>query len=313
MNSVLVTGGAGFIGSHLCDALIEGGNKVVCIDNLITGKKRNISHLIKNKNFKFIKADICKPLKFKEGFDEIFNLASVASPVHYQNWSIETLMVGSIGTKNMLDLAVKNKTKFLHTSTSEVYGDPSVHPQPESYWGNVNPIGLRSSYDESKRFSEALIMAYYRKKNLDTKIVRIFNTYGPRMDLDDGRVVPNFIMQALKGKPLTVYGSGKQTRSFCYISDMVEGLLKMMDSNESGPINLGNPGEFTILELAQKLVGLTKSKSKIVFRPLPADDATKRRPDISKAKKLLHWEPTVKLDYGLALTINYFKSIKSLL
>ena len=304
MNSVLVSGGAGFIGSHLCDALIERGNKVVCIDNLITGKKRNIEHLIKNKNFKFVKADICKPLKLKERFDEIFNLASIASPIHYQNWPIETLMVGSIGTKNILDLAVKNKAKFLHTSTSEVYGDPLVHPQPESYYGNVNPIGLRSCYDESKRFSEALIMAYRRKKKLDVKIVRIFNTYGPRMDLSDGRVVPNFIMQALKGKPLTVYGSGKQTRSFCYISDMVEGLLKMIDSKELGPINLGNPGEFTILELAEKLVKLTGSKSKLTFRPLPADDPEKRRPDISKAINLLHWKPKVKLDEGLKYTVN---------
>jgi len=308
MNSILVTGGAGFIGSHLCDALIERGNTVVCVDNLITGKKRNIAHLMKEKNFKFIKADICKPLKLNKKFDEIFNLASIASPVHYQNWPIETLMVGSIGTKNILDLAVKNKAKFLHTSTSEVYGDPLVHPQPESYWGNVNPIGLRSCYDESKRFSEALIMAYHRKKNLNVKIVRIFNTYGPRMDLDDGRVVPNFIMQALKGKPLTVYGSGKQTRSFCYISDMVEGLIKMMDSKELGPINLGNPGEFTILELAEKLVMLTSSKSRLVFRPLPADDPEKRKPDITKAMNLLHWKPKVKLNEGLKKTIDYFRN-----
>lgn len=305
--TALVTGGAGFIGSHLCDYLIENDNRVICVDNLITGAKKNIRHLERNKNFKFIQHDIVKPIKIKEGVDFLYNLASPASPVDYQQKPIETLLVNSAGIKNMLDLARKNKAKFLQASTSEVYGDPKEHPQKEGYWGNVNPVGVRSCYDEGKRFSEALTMAYRRKYNLDTKIVRIFNTYGPRMRKDDGRVIPNFIMQALAGKSITVYGNGQQTRSFCYISDMVEGIYKVMQLGDAAPINLGNPDEFTITELAERVIFLTNSKSEIEFKPLPRDDPARRRPDIGKAKELLGWKPEVDLEAGLKRTIDFFR------
>ncbi len=299
MKTILVTGGAGFIGSHLCEALLSQGHKVICVDNFITGSKKNINHLFSNKNFSLIEQDICKPLELKEKVHEIYNLASIASPKFYYKYPIETLLVGSVGVKNMLDLALKNNAKFLHSSTSEIYGDPLQHPQTESYWGNVNPIGERSCYDESKRFAETLIMTYHRKHCLSSRIVRIFNTYGPKMSEGDGRVIPNFISQALSNKPLTVYGDGSQTRSFCYIDDLVEGLVKAMNSEYNLPINLGNPNETTILELAKKIIKLTDSKSKINFLPLPKDDPAKRKPDTSLAKKELNWQPKISLEEGL--------------
>ncbi|MGB9911217.1 MAG: UDP-glucuronic acid decarboxylase family protein [Microgenomates group bacterium] len=309
MKTALVTGAAGFIGSNLCLKLLKLKIKVIGVDNFISGQKKNIEELKKYKNFDFIYHDIIKPLKIKEKIEEIWNLACPASPPDYSQFPIETLLVSSYGVKNMLDLAREKKAKFLHTSTSEVYGDPLVHPQKESYWGNVNPIGPRSCYDEGKRFAESLIENYRKKFGLETKIVRIFNTYGPRMRPDDGRVVSNFIVQALKGEPLTVYGDGSQTRSFCYIDDLIDGLIKMMISNENGPINLGNPGEFTVLQLAKLVLKITKSKSKIVFLPLPKDDPKQRRPDISLAKEKLGWEPKIKLEEGLKRTINYFARI----
>lgn len=308
MKTILVTGSAGFIGSNLCLRLLK-TNKVIGVDNFITGQKKNIEELKKYKNFDFIYHDIIKPLKIKEKIDEIWNLACPASPPDYSLFPIETLLVNSYGVKNMLDLALEKKAKFLHTSTSEVYGDPLIHPQKESYWGNVNPVGPRSCYDEGKRFAESLIENYRKKFNLQTKIVRIFNTYGPRMRHNDGRVVSNFIVQALKGESLTVYGDGQQTRSFCYIDDLVEGLIKMMASNEHGPINLGNPKEFTVLKLAKLVLKITKSKSKIVFLPLPKDDPKQRKPDISLAKEKLKWKPKVKLEEGLRKTIRYFAQI----
>lgn len=305
--NVLVAGGAGFLGSHFCDLLIKKGNTVYCVDNLLTGKKENIKHLLNNKNFKFKKADIIKKFSIKEKFDTIIHFASIASPVHYNIHKIETLLVGSYGTHNLLELARKNKAKFLFASTSEVYGNPVVTPQKETYWGNVNPIGARSMYDESKRFSEALIMNYHRVYNLDTKIVRIFNTYGPGMNVNDGRVVPQFIYQALHNKPVTVFGLGKQTRSLCFVSDLISGIYKLLMSKENLPVNIGNPNELTVKEIAEIIIKLTDSKSKIVYKSLPGDDPKRRRPDITKAKQILKWQPKVELEKGLLKTIEYFK------
>lgn len=308
MKTILVTGGAGFIGSHLCQKLAE-NNRVICVDSLISGSRRNIKDLEKDKNFQFLKYDIIKPFKVKGKIDEIYNLACPASPADFPKFPIEILLTSSIGVKNMLDLAVKHKARFFHTSSSEVYGDAKEHPQKETYWGNVNPIGVRSCYDEGKRFAESLIENYRKKYNLETKIVRVFNTYGPKMRPDDGRAISNFITQALKGKDLTVYGKGAQTRSFCYITDMIEGIIKMMESSETGPINLGNPDEYKILDLAKKIIALTGSKSKIAFARLPADDPTRRKPDITLAKKKLGWKPKVPLEEGLEQTIEYFRKI----
>ncbi len=308
--NILLAGGAGFLGSHFCDFLLEKGHSVYCIDNFITGKKENIKHLLNNKKFKFKKTDITKKFSIKEKFDCVINFASIASPVFYDKYKIETLLVGSYGTYNLLELARKNKAKFLFTSTSEVYGDPACNPQKESYWGNVNPIGKRSMYDESKRFSEALIMNYHRVYGLDTKMVRIFNTYGPRMNMNDGRVVPQFINQALNNKPITVFGKGTQTRSLCYVSDLIAGIYKLLMSKEHTPVNIGNPHELTVKDIAKTIIKLTNSKSKIIYKPLPEDDPKKRRPDISKAKKILKWEPKVDLNQGLLKTIDYFKRSK---
>lgn len=305
--NILFAGGAGFLGSHFCDLLINKGHRVFCIDNLITGKRENLKHLLNNKNFKFKKIDIDKKFSIAEKFDCIIDFASIASPIFYYKYKIETLLVGSYGTYNLLELARKNKAKFLFTSTSEVYGDPSVNPQKETYWGNVNPIGKRSMYDESKRFSEALIMNYHRTYGIDIRIVRIFNTYGPRMNANDGRVVPQFINQALNNKPVTVFGKGTQTRSLCYVSDLIDGIYKLLLSKEQTPVNIGNPNEMTVKEIAQTIIKLTNSKSKIIYKPLPEDDPKKRRPDISKAKKILKWQPKVDLNKGLLETIEYFK------
>jgi len=308
---ILVTGGAGFIGSHLCERLLKDGYQVVCLDNFLTGRKENIEPLLSNKRFSFVKADITgESIKYQvSSIKYLFHLASPASPKDYQKYPIETLMVNSLGTYKMLELAKKNRARFLLASTSEVYGDPLKHPQKESYWGNVNPIGIRSCYDEAKRFAEALTMTYFRKFNLDIRIARIFNTYGPKMRIDDGRVISNFINQALENKPLTVYGKGTQTRSFCYIDDLVDGLMKIMfQPNLQGQvINLGNPEEYKILQLAELIKKLTGSHSQIVYQSLPTDDPQKRRPDITKAKKLLNWQPKVSLKEGLKKTIEYYK------
>jgi len=304
---VLVTGGAGFMGSHLCESVLNKGYDVLCLDNLCTGNKKNIQHLLNNSKFKFIQHDVTKPIDLKVDF--IFHLASPASPVDYQKLPVETSMANSIGTYNMLELARKNNARFLLASTSEVYGDPIEHPQKENYWGNVNPFGVRSCYDESKRFAEALAMSFHRKYNLDVRIARIFNTYGPRMRLDDGRVIPNFIVQAISKRPLTVYGDGKQTRSFCFISDMVEGLMKFMfaDGLSGEVINLGSMDEREVIEVAKVLKKMISSESEIVFKPLPEDDPAKRKPDIIKAKKLLNWEAKVDFKTGLMKTIEWFK------
>ncbi len=304
---MLVTGGAGFVGSHLCDALIAAGHVVLCADNLLTGRTENIEHLRREPRFEFREQDVCRPFDFGK-VDYIFHLASPASPVDYLEHAIETLQVGSIGTMNCLELAKKYDAKFLLASTSECYGDPLEHPQKESYWGHVNPIGPRSVYDESKRFAEAVTMAYHRYHQLDTRIVRIFNTYGPRLQLNDGRVISNFMKQALLGEDLTVYGDGSQTRSFCYVSDEVAGILALANSNEHDPTNIGNPGEFTILECAHVVLEVTGSGSKIRFEPLPQDDPKQRRPDISKAKRLLGWEPKIDLQTGLQMSLDYFRS-----
>lgn len=304
----LITGGAGFIGSHLCDFLLDKGFKVLAVDNFITGTPKNIQHLKKNPDFEFIEHDITKPLKIDGAIDYVLHFASPASPIDYQEFPIQTLKVGALGTHNALGIAKAKNAVFMLASTSEVYGDPEVHPQKESYWGNVNPIGPRGVYDEAKRFAEALTMAYHRYHKIDTKIARIFNTYGPRIKADDGRVVPTFIVQALKNQPITVFGDGTQTRSFCYVSDLIDGIHKLMLSNINEPINLGNPEEITILDFAKKIIKITKSKNKIIFQPLPVDDPKRRRPDITKAKQLLNWEPKVHLEDGLKKTIEWFKT-----
>jgi UDP-glucuronate decarboxylase len=306
MARILVTGGAGFIGSHLCDYLLNNGHDVLCVDNLFSGSKDNIRHLLGNPYFEFVRHDIIHPFFIE--VDQIYHLACPASPIHYQYNPIKTIKTNVMGTINMLGLAKRVKARILLASTSEVYGNPEIHPQPESYWGNINPIGVRSCYDEGKRVAETLMMDYYRQNHVDVKIVRIFNTYGPRMAIDDGRVISNFIVQTLKGEDITVYGDGTQTRSFCYISDLIEGIVCMAEIDDFiGPINLGNPKESTILELANKILSITKSQSRITFKPLPPDDPERRCPDISMAKKVLNWEPKVSLDDGLKRTIEYFK------
>ena len=308
MKKVLVTGGAGFVGAHLCERLLRDGNEVICLDNYFTGSKRNIVHLMNNRYFELVRHDITSPFFIE--VDEIYNLACPASPIHYQYNPIKTIKTSVMGAVNMLGLAKRIRAKILQASTSEVYGDPKVHPQTENYWGNVNPIGRRSCYDEGKRCSETLFMDYYFQNQVKIKIVRIFNTYGPKMHPNDGRVVSNFIMQALKGDDITIYGDGSQTRSFQYIDDLIEGMIRMMATDESviGPINIGNPGEFSIKTLAEKIIELTGSKSKIIYEPLPADDPIRRQPDIALARKILNWEPKVALNKGLIPTIEYFKS-----
>ena len=307
MKRILITGGAGFLGSHLCDKLIEQGNEVLCLDNFFTGSKDNIIHLLTNPRFELIRHDIINPI-FLE-MDQIYNLACPASPVHYQYNPIKTIKTNVMGTINALGMAKRLNAKILQASTSEVYGDPDVHPQKEGYWGRVNPIGPRSCYDEGKRAAECLMMDYHRQNDVRVKIVRIFNTYGPRMALNDGRVVSNFVVQALKGEDITVYGDGSQTRSFCYVDDMVDGLILMMESDDSflGPVNLGNPYEFRIMDLAKTVIGMTGNHSKIVHRPLPQDDPMQRNPDISLARKILGWQPHVNLEKGLERTIEYFR------
>jgi len=304
---ILITGGAGFLGSHLCDKLLAQGHEIVCLDNLFTGSKANIAHLLEHPNFEFVRHDVIDPFKYE--VDQIYNLACPASPPHYQYNPIKTTKTSVMGAINCLGLAKRVKARVFQASTSEVYGDPAIHPQPESYWGNVNPIGRRSCYDEGKRVAETLFFDYHRENKVDIRIVRIFNTYGPRMHPNDGRVVSNFIVQALKGENITVYGDGQQTRSFCYVDDLLEGFVRLMAQTETvGPVNIGNPGEFTMLELAENVLKLTKSKSRIVHKPLPADDPKQRRPDITLARKYLKWEPKVPLAEGLRKTIAYFKT-----
>ena len=309
MKKILVTGGAGFLGSHLCERLLNEGNEVICLDNYFTGNKRNIVHLMGNPYFEVIRHDITAPFYIE--VDEIYNLACPASPIHYQYNPIKTVKTSVMGAINMLGLAKRIHAKVLQASTSEVYGDPVVHPQPEDYWGNVNPIGIRSCYDEGKRCAETLFFDYHRQNNVRIKVVRIFNTYGPRMHPNDGRVVSNFIMQALRGEDITLYGDGNQTRSFCYCDDLIDGLIRMMATDDSviGPINIGNPKEFTIKQLAELVIELTGSKSKIVYLPAPADDPQQRQPVIDQAKEILHWEPTVQLREGIMKTIEYFKQL----
>ncbi|MGA0111144.1 MAG: UDP-glucuronic acid decarboxylase family protein [Chthoniobacterales bacterium] len=303
---ILVTGGAGFLGSHLCDRLIERGHEVICLDNCFTGRKKNIAGLADNPRFEFVRHDVIDPFKFE--VDQIYNLACPASPPHYQYNPIKTIKTSVVGAINCLGLAKRVKARAFQASTSEVYGDPTVHPQPESYWGNVNPIGRRSCYDEGKRCAETLFFDYHRENGVDIRVVRIFNTYGPRMNPDDGRVVSNFIVQALRGQDITVYGDGSQTRSFCYVDDLIEGFLRLMDQDKTvGPVNIGNPGEFTMLELAEVVLRQVGGKSKIVHEPLPADDPRQRQPDITLAKKYLDWEPTVALEEGISRTIEYFR------
>jgi dTDP-glucose 4,6-dehydratase len=306
MPRTLITGGAGFLGSHLCEYFLNKGHEVICMDNLITGSIDNISH-IKSEKFQFVKHNVSEFINFEGELDYILHFASPASPIDYLELPIQTLKVGSLGTHNVLGLAKAKNATFLLASTSEVYGDPLVHPQPEEYWGNVNPIGPRGVYDEAKRFAEAITMAYHRTHGIDTKIVRIFNTYGPRMRVNDGRAIPNFLKQALTGKDLTVYGEGSQTRSFCFVSDLVEGLYRLLMSEQNYPVNIGNPNEMTVKEMADKILQATNSKSKIIHVPLPEDDPKIRQPDITRAKKYLNWEPVVSLDEGLQSTLEYFK------
>lgn len=307
MKRILVTGGAGFIGSHLCKRLLEDGNEVICVDNLFTGSKRNIQEQMGNKYFTFLQHDVVNRLDVQ--VDQIYNLACPASPVHYQYDAVKTLKTSVLGALNLLELAERVHSRILQASTSEVYGDPEVHPQPESYWGHVNPDGVRSCYDEGKRAAETLFFDFHRQHGVEIKVVRIFNTYGPNMNIEDGRVVSNFIVQALKNEDITIYGNGSQTRSFCYVDDLIEGMIQMMESREgfTGPVNLGNPGEFTMLELAEKVIHFTGSRSKIVHRPLPQDDPARRKPVIDLAKRELAWEPKVSLNDGLKKTIQYFE------
>lgn len=309
LNKTLVTGGAGFLGSHLCDRLIERGDDVLCVDNFFTGSKNNVSHLIGNSNFELMRHDVTFPLYVE--VDRIFNLACPASPVHYQHDPVQTTKTSVHGAINMLGLAKRVHARILQASTSEVYGDPDLHPQPESYWGRVNPIGIRSCYDEGKRCAETLFFDYYRQHQVEIKVMRIFNTYGPRMHPQDGRVVSNFIVQALKGQNITIYGDGQQTRSFCYVDDLIDGMLRLMDSTAdfTGPVNIGNPVEFTMLELAEKVIKLVGGNSKLIFLPLPSDDPKQRQPDISLAREKLAWEPKVNLEDGLKETISYFRKI----
>ena len=310
MKKILVTGGAGFLGSHLCDRLVKQGHHVLCVDNYFTGSKKNIEHLLDNKNFEVMRQDVCFPLYVE--VDEIYNLACPASPYYYQWDPIQTMKTSIIGSYNLLGLAKRTGAKILQASTSEIYGDPKVHPQHEEYWGNVNPIGIRSCYDEGKRAAETLFMDYYRVHEVTAKIVRIFNTYGPRMAENDGRVVSNFIVQALKGQNITIYGDGMQTRSFCYVDDLLDGMMLMMNHSDDmyiGPVNLGNPDEFTMWDLAHKVIELTGSKSQILQQPLPQDDPKQRRPDITEAKSMLNWEPHINLENGLIKTIDYFRNI----
>lgn len=309
MNRVLVTGGAGFLGSHLCERLLAEGNDVICADNLFTGSKDNVRPFMTNPYFEFIRHDVTEPLYVE--VDQIYNLACPASPVHYQHNPIKTTKTSVYGALNMLGLAKRTGARILQASTSEVYGDPAIHPQPEEYWGHVNPIGIRSCYDEGKRVAETLCFDYHRMNEVEIKVIRIFNTYGPRMNPSDGRVVSNFIVQAIKGEDITIYGEGTQTRSFCYVDDLIEGMIRLMNSSAdfTGPCNIGNPGEFTMLELAQKVIQLTGSSSKLVFMPLPMDDPLQRKPVIKLAKEKLDWEPTVCLEDGLKRTIEYFKTI----
>jgi UDP-glucuronate decarboxylase len=308
----MVTGGAGFLGSHLCERLVAAGHDVLCVDNQYTGTKQNIRHLLKNDRFEFMRHDVTWPLYVEVG--QIYNLACPASPIHYQRDPVQTTKTSVHGAINMLGLAKRVDARILQASTSEVYGDPEVHPQKEDYWGNVNPIGIRSCYDEGKRCAETLFFDYWRQHRLDIKVIRIFNTYGPRMHPDDGRVVSTFIVQALKGEDITVFGTGEQTRSFCYVDDLIEAMIRMMNTERgfTGPINLGNPGEFTMVELAERVIRLTKSKSKIVHKPLPPDDPKVRRPDISLAREKLAWEPTISLEEGLVPTIAYFRELLEL-
>ena len=304
----LVTGGAGFLGSHLCERLLNDGHEVICLDNYFTGRMANVAHLRDNRCFELIRHDVTEPILLE--VDRIFNLACPASPIHYQFNPVKTIKTSVMGAINMLGMAKRVKARILQASTSEVYGDPAVHPQTEDYWGNVNPIGIRSCYDEGKRVAETLFMDYHRQNNVDIRIVRIFNTYGPRMLMNDGRVVSNFIVQALKGDDITIYGDGSQTRSFCYVDDLIEGFVRMMDQDKIiGPVNIGNPGEFTMLELAKEVLDLTGSKSKIVYKPLPGDDPKMRRPNIDLAKSALGWEPTIPLRQGLEKTIVYFEEL----
>ena len=306
MKRVLVTGGAGFIGSHLCKRLLKEGNEVICLDNFFTGNKKNIAHLMDNRYFEVIRHDIEEPILLE--VDEIYNLACPASPIHYQFDPVKTVKTSVMGAINVLEIAKRCRAKVLQASTSEVYGDPKIHPQTEEYRGNVNPIGPRACYDEGKRCAETLFFDYHREYGVSIKVVRIFNTYGPNMAINDGRVISNFIIQALKGEDITIYGNGKQTRSFCYVDDLVEGMMKMMNSKEIGPINLGNPNEFSMNELAKKIIELTNSNSKIVFKALPQDDPKQRCPDIALAKTKLNWQPNINLEDGLIKTIEYFKS-----
>ena len=308
-HTAVVTGGAGFLGSHLCDRLLAEGFKVICVDNLITGNTNNIAHLINNDNFQFVKHDITNYIYLPGRIDYILHFASPASPIDYLKFPIQTLKVGSLGTHKALGLAKEKKARFLLASTSEVYGDPAIHPQNEDYWGNVNPIGPRGVYDEAKRFAEAITMAYQRYHGIETRIVRIFNTYGPRMRLDDGRALPAFVGQALRGEDLTVFGDGSQTRSFCFVSDLVDGIFKLLMSNEKEPVNIGNPSEITIKQFAEEVLNLIETKSRILYKELPADDPKIRQPDITKARKILGWDPRVDRKEGLKITIDYFKSV----